>query len=392
MLTKEELKEIMNIDFPSSIPRQKYVEKILSWINRKEIIIIKGIRRSGKTHIMYQLMRKLPKSNTFYVNFDDFRFDKYLNTDLLEEILNLRNPKKKAYFFLDEIQRIKGFEKWLRTHYDRETNVKFIIGGSTISLLSKDMGTVLTGRNISFTVYPLSYEEFKQFTNKPLSNFLEFGGFPEAVLENNEVRKRELLEQYTSDIIARDILDKYKLDNPMQLKALIKFFLVNPGVRISANRLASQLGIHKDTAQKYISYVIDSFLIFEVPFFSYSAKTKYIASRAPKYYIIDNGLHTIASIKKNQSKLYENAAAIHLKRNKKEIMYWLDEAEIDFIYEKTAIQITSTDKIPKREIEAFTKFEKRHKGFEKLIVNPSNKANNEVNLIPIKEFLKEPKS
>ncbi|MBW3018597.1 ATP-binding protein [Candidatus Woesearchaeota archaeon] len=387
MLTKEELKTIVSIEFPSSTPRPDYVNKIMSWMDRKEIIIIKGIRRCGKTHIMYQLMESLPQDNTFYVNLDDFRFDKFLNLDLLEAILELRNPKRKAYFFLDEIQRIPGFEKWLRTYYDKELNIKFIIGGSNISLLSKGMGTVLTGRNISFTIYPLSYKEFKQFTNKSLTSYLVFGGFPEVVLEEDELKKRELLEQYFSDIVARDILDKYPIDNPAQIKALIKFFLANPGVRISANKLASQLGIHKDTAQKYISYVIDTFMIFEVPYFSYSAKTKYVASRASKYYVIDNGFHTISSIKKNDSTLFENIVALQLKRKNKEIMYWLDETEIDFITDKTATQVTATDKIPKREIDAFDSFEKKHKGFKKQIICPERKENKEIEIIPIEEFL-----
>ena len=389
MITKKELQEIiLRKKYPESKPRLGYVKKILSWMQRKEVVIIKGVRRSGKTHIMYQLINELPKENTFYINFDDFRFDPFLTVELLEEIINLRNPSKKAYFFLDEIQRIIGFEKWLRTYYDKELNVKFIIGGSNISLLSPEMGTVLTGRNITFNIYPLSYGEFKDFSSDSFETYLRFGGFPEIVLEKDETKKKELLEQYVSDIISRDILNKYNLDNPKQLTSLIKFFMANPGVRISANKLGSQLGINKDTAQKYISYIIDSFLIFEVPFFSYSAKTKYVASRSSKYYVIDNGLHTISSLKKNESKLFENAAAIHLHSQNKEIMYWLDETEIDFIYDKSALQVTAIDKIPTREITSFGLFEKRHKGFKKILVCPSRKEKNDgIDIIPIKEFL-----
>lgn len=387
MINKQNLKEILQIKLPQSIPRPDYVQKIFTWMNRKEIIIIKGIRRSGKTNIMYQLMERLPKENTFYVNFDDFRFSNYLNTDLLEKLMELRDQTKRAYYFFDEIQRVPGFEKWLRTYYDQQVDVKFVIGGSNISLLSKDMGTVLTGRNITFTVYPLSYHEFKEFSNQPFSVYLEFGGFPEVVLEEDNQKKRELLEQYFSDIVARDILDKYKIETTLQLKALIKFFLMNPGVRISANKLASQLGIHKDTAQRYISYVLDSFLIFEVPYFSYSAKTKYIASRSSKYYAIDNGFHSVLSMKKNLGKLYENIVAIHLKKNQKEVMYWIGEAEIDFICNRQAIQVTSSDQISEREITSFNYFEKKHRIFEKIVVCPTKKSEGKVKVIPIGEFL-----
>lgn len=335
-------------------------------------------------------MKKLPKENTFYVNFDDFRFDDFLNTDLLENIISLRDKNKRAYFFFDEIQRIKGFEKWLRTYYDKEQNIKFVISGSNISLLSKDMGTVLTGRNISFTIFPLSFTEFKKFSKESFLSYLEFGGFPEVVLEKDATKKRALLEQYISDIISRDILDKYSLDNPVQLKALIKFFLSNPGSRISSNKIASQLGLHKDTAQKYISYIIDSFIIFEVPYFSYSAKTKYIGSRASKYYLIDNGFCSISSFKRNMSKLYENAVAIKLNSSKKELMYWLDESEIDFIFDKTAMQVVSNVDIPEREIKSFENFEKKHKGFKKILINPEKEEHiNKVKLIPLKKFLEQ---
>ena len=389
MISKDELKQVVLRDkYPLSVPRTKYIEKISPWMNRKEIIIIKGIRRCGKTHIMYQLIENLPKDNTFYVNFDDFRLDKSLSVELLQEILELRNKSNRAYFFLDEIQRVNGFEKWLRTHYDREINVKFIIGGSNISLLSPEMSTVLTGRNITFNVFPLSYSEFKSFSKDSFEGYMEFGGFPEIVLEQDNVKKRELLSQYVSDIIARDILDRYKVDNPHQLKSLITFFLANPGVRMSANKLAGQLGIHKDTAQKYISYAIDSFLIFEVPYFSYSAKNKYVLSRASKYYVTDNGMHTIVSIKMNLGRLYENAVAIRLKMQDKDIMYWLNGNEIDFVYEKTALQVTSSDKILNREIEAFKSFEEKHKNFAKILVGPFDRGQEEdIQIVPIEKFL-----
>ena len=252
------------------------------------------------------------------------------------------------------------------------------------------MGTVLTGRNITFKIFPLSYNEFQKFSNKSFEEYLEYGGFPEVVLEKDETKKRELLRQYLSDIVDRDIVSKYNLENPRQLKALINFFLINPGVRISANKLGSQLGIHKDTAQKYISYIMDTFLIFEVPFFSYSAKTKYIGFRASKYYTIDNGFNTIASIKKDKSKLYENIIAIRLASQNKEIMYWLDNAEIDFVYDQNALQVTATDKIPLREIVAFNVFEKKHRNFKKFLINPNlSDCKNDIKYVKLKEFLNE---
>ncbi|MBU0628356.1 MAG: ATP-binding protein [Nanoarchaeota archaeon] len=391
MLTQEELQEVVyKREYPKSLPRDRYVKKISDWMSRKEIIVIKGIRRCGKTYIMYQLIKKLPKENTFYINFDDFRLDKHLSIELLEQLLKLRDKNKKAYYFLDEVQRIEGFEKWLRTYYDQEINVKFVIGGSNISLLSPILGAVLTGRHITFEISPLSYSEFKDFSKDPFEAYLNYGGFPEVVLEPDLDKKKDMLRQYIIDIVARDIIGLKNIENPRQIQALVNFFLANPGIRISANKLASQLGVHKDTAQKYISYVIDTFLIFEVPYFSYSAKTKYIGARASKFYLVDNGLFTVSSIKLNKGMLYENIIAKHLKKMGKEVMYWADKSEIDFIFEKTALQVTSAANIPKREISAFEDFSKTYSGFTKIIVYADEiKEENGIKFIPIKQFLKQ---
>ena len=346
MISTKELQEIINsTKILQSIQRKKYLNEIKPWLNEKEIIIIKGIRRCGKTHIMHQLIKTLPQENVFYINFDDFRLDKYLQIELLEKIISLRDKTKQAYFFLDEIQRIKGFEKWLRTYYDQEENTKFIIGGSNISLLTPKLSTVLTGRNITFEIYPLDYKEFQTFSKEPIEMYLKFGGFPEVVLTEDETTKRRRLEQYINDIITKDIIEKYDISNITQLKALVKFFLNNPGIKISANKLGKQLHIHKDTAQKYIEYIKDTFLIFEVPYFSYSAKTKYIGAQAPKYYCIDNGLHTITATRENKGTLLENAVAIKLLQTSKELFYWQDTVEIDFVADRTAVQVTATKSI-----------------------------------------------
>lgn len=396
MITNEELRNIaQQTSYPKSKTRPKYLEKIKPWITNKEIIILKGIRRCGKTHIMYQLIENVRKktNNVFYVNFDDFRLDQHLNSNLLEQLLTLRNPNERTYYFLDEIQHIPRYEKWLRTYYDQEINVKFIIGGSNISLLSPQAATVLTGRNITFEIFPLTYNEFKTFSKEPLTTYLKYGGFPEVVLQTNEQKKKELLSQYANDIIAKDILNRYPIENTRQLKALVQFFLTNPGVRITALRLARQLGIHKDTAQKYLTFIMDTFLIFEVPYFSYSAKTKYVASHAPKYYIIDNGFVTISALKENTGALYENCIAIHLHEHKKDITYWTDKKEIDFIYEKTALQVTAENTIAPRELQAFDEFEKKHKNYRRQLITPNKKEKSEATeIIPLKEFIEDDKT
>ena len=390
MISAKELQKIIDsTEILESIPRKKYLNEILPWLKNKEIIILKGIRRCGKTHIMHQLIKTLPKKNTFYIDFDDYRFEEFLNVELLEKIINLRDKTTQSYFFLDEIQRIKGFEKWLRTYHNKEEKIHFIIGGSNISLLSPNLATVLTGRNITFEIYPLDYKEFQSFSNEPIETYLKFGGFPKVVLSKTETEKRKLLTQYVNDIITKDILKKHELSNITQINALIKFFLNNPGIRISANKLGKELGISKNTAQKYIEYIKDTFLIFEVPYFSYSAKTKYIGAQASKYYCIDNGIHTITTTRENKGTLLENGVAIKLLQASKELFYWQDLVEIDFITDEKAIQVTATKDIPKREIEAFSEFKKKHKNITKHILISPNKEGKEegIKFIKVDKFL-----
>lgn len=390
MIPQKELREIIETNkLPSSKPRKKYLKEITPWLKRREIIIIKGIRRCGKTHIMYQLMKTLPTGNVFYIDFDEYRFEPHLSVELLEEIIKLRDPTKQSYFFLDEIQRISGFEKWLRTYHNRDEKIHFIIGGSNISLLSPNLATVLTGRNITFEIYPLDYNEFQEFSNNNIDEYLKFGGFPEVVLAKDELTKRKLLQTYVEDIIFKDVIKKKETPNIDQIKSLVKFFLNNPGIRISANKLGKQLGIGKNTAQNYIELVKDTFLIFEVPYFSYSAKSKYIGAQASKYYCIDNGIHTITTTRENKGTLLENAVAIKLIQTNKELFYWQDVIEIDFVADGKAIQVTATKDIPLREIEAFKEFTKKHKKINKhIIINPEKEINEEgIKYIKMKDFL-----
>lgn len=125
-----------------------------------------------------------------------------------------------------------------------------------------------------------------------------------------------------------------------------------------------------------------------MPYFSYSAKTKYIGAQAPKYYCADNGLHTITTTKNNKGTLLENASAIRLKEQSKELFYWQEGVEIDFVADKKAIQITASKDIPQREIHAFGEFKKKHKKITKHILISEKKEGKENNItyIPIKEF------
>jgi len=191
-----------------------------------------------------------------------------------------------------------------------------------------------------------------------------FGGFPEVVLEPDEEKRMQLLTQYFNDILLRDILEKHKMVPSQQFKAAAQYILANTGLKVSANKLAKELGINSRTAENYLSHMVDAYLIVEVPFFSYSTKTKYLAGRASKYYAIDNGLSTALAARTNRGHLFEALIAQALRRRKQDIYYWNGRKEVDFIQDQTAYQVSlmTVDK------EAFSELKKAVKHISGSIV------------------------
>ncbi len=387
-------------DIDTGITREKYLQDIYPYVARKEILVLKGIRRSGKSTIIQQLMKelvkkeKISKKQLLYLNLEDHNFAQELKISLFDKVLQTyqyyAKNKKKVYFFIDEIQNVPEWEKWIRTKYDLKEDIKFIVSGSSASLLSKELSTLLTGRNLSFVIRPLSFNEVLIFDNKTsLHQYLEFGGFPEVVLEKSNEKKLKILQQYFDDIIHKDIIDRYQVRNTKQLINLAHYLISAAGAKVSINKLSKTLGISKDAVAHYINYMIDAYLLFEVPFFSFSAKVKHDVSRLPKLYVLDNGLINAVNVKysKNQGQMFENTVLISLLKEFKEVSYWSDaDSEVDFVVKKIAINVTATDKIPIREWKGLEAFKKKHKQFSLLLVTHSL---NKENIISLRKFLEQ---
>ena len=386
MLTDDEIKDIIDsYKLEETIPRKQYTNEIFKYFDRKEIIVLKGIRRCGKSTIMKQLMSQIGVRRSAYINLDDYRFLENRSVELLEKILKIYGDDEKIYLFLDEIQNIPSFESWLRTHYDMGTNVKFIVSGSNSTIMTKEMGTLLTGRCINFEIKPLDYSEFLTFSGEDIDGYLRFGGFPEVVLEKDEEKKKKLLLSYFDTIVDKDIIQKHDVVNHRQLKEMLKFLILNPGIRISANKLSKQLGISINTVKTYLSMAQDAYLIFEVPFFSYSAKTKFIGSRISKYYSIDNGFFQLFSTRYEISKLFENSVALHFFPSRSELYYWSGDNEVDFVFKDLALNVVSSKKIPQREFRGLEEIP--FKQIErKIIISPID--DKEKGIISLERFLK----
>ncbi|MBS3112381.1 ATP-binding protein [Candidatus Woesearchaeota archaeon] len=380
-------------------------QDLLDSIKIKEITIILGVRRSGKSTLMYQIVDSLLKQSIkpeqiLFVNLED---KKLTNLDL-EEIYNEYrenlNPKNKAYIFLDEIHRKKDWETWIRKKYDLKTNDKFVISGSCSYLLKKEYSTLLTGRNLTFEVFPLSFKEYLRFKNvnfkstiildntkrvilNNLKQYLELGGFPEVFFKE-EKYKIKILEQYFDDIIYKDIIDRYNL-NSQKVKDLALFFTTNFTGEISY-----------DSIKDYLSYFKEAFLFFTLDHFSYSFKEQ--KTVASKIYCIDNGLRNAVSFKfsKDSGKLAENTAFIELKRRNKNIYYWKDSQEVDFIIKNKdntlqAINVIFSNEIHEREVEGLLKFKKQFSKTKELILLTKDleKQEKEIKFIPLWKWLLE---
>jgi predicted AAA+ superfamily ATPase len=385
----------------------------------KQITIITGVRRSGKSTLMYQMIDNLLKrgvnpSQILFVNLEDKKLIKDSLDDIYRSYRENINLNKKAYIFLDEVHRKEGWESWIRKKYDLKTNDKFIISGSCSYLLKKEYSTLLTGRNLTFEVFPLSFEEFLLFKNikldkknlergimvektklsilKSLNEYLNKGGFPEIFFEAEDY-KIKVLEQYFDDIIYKDIIDRYKI-NSQKVKDLALFLITNFTNSISLRNLRNSLKISYDTIKDYLYYYREAFLFFVVDHFSYSFKEQ--KTLPSKIYCIDNGLRNAVSFKfsKDEGRLAENLAFIELKRRDKEVYYWKKKNEVDFVVKNKdrsliAINVCYADEIDEREIKGLLEFKKEFKKTKEMILltKDSEKKENGIRFIPLWKWL-----
>ena len=372
--------------------RLSYAELVDS-IDIREVTIITGVRRSGKSTLMYQMVDNLLKkgihpNQILFVNLED----KKLSDMGIEEIYNNYrenlNPDKKAYVFLDEIHQKKDWELWIRKKYDLKTNDKFVISGSCSYLLKKEYSTLLTGRNVTFEVFPFSFKEYLSFKGiivkekivldrtkhsilNNLNHYFEMGGFPEVFFKD-ERYKIKVLEQYFDDILYKDIIDRYSL-NSQKARDLALFFVTNFTSIISLRSIRTSLGLSYDAGKDYLSYFKEAFLFFTLDHFSYSFKEQKIL--ASKIYCIDNGLRNAVSFKfsKDMGKLAENTVFIEFKRKGKDVYYWNDSGEVDFVVKEkdeslTAVNVSYSDEIHEREIDALLSFKKKFNKTKELIL------------------------
>lgn len=342
------------------------------YLKTMQVVVITGVRRCGKSSLLYLIKGKLKLDNDAYcyVNFDDERL--IPQTSLLEEVYlaHIALYKSDPVFFFDEIQNIPNWEKFVNRMYEK--GLKVFVTGSNANLLSSEIATSLTGRNKTIRLFPFSFKEYlvyrgqsvavNRLTSAAISRihadfkeYMKLGGFPLVVQEND----LELINNYFQDILYRDIVARYRISQVNELKQIALYLASNTGKLFSFSTLQSISGLKSTNSVKsYLHFFEESYLFFYLKKFDYSVKKQIMNSR--KVYVIDPAVCNRLGFRfsENKGRILETIIFLQLLRMNREVFYHIGKKECDFIIQEgltvtKAIQVVYelNDTNSKREIE-----------------------------------------
>lgn len=328
---------------------QRTVQNDLARLSQnKEIIVLSGIRRCGKSVLLEHVRRIKKDGNDYYFNFEDERLADFKTEDfeVLHQILISLYGVQTTFYF-DEIQNIPAWELFVRRMYNK--GYKIYITGSNANLFSEELGTRLTGRYISLNIYPISFAEFSQYhipleqtdfstqdigqLKEQYNKYLELGGIPAYITYKDP----EYLHSLYESIIYRDIIARYKIGNPEALKKLLFFLASNCGKEVSLSKLRGMINNNGNiiksntTISDYCSYIENSLMCFFVNRYNDNLKAQQQAPR--KIYFVDHVLAKILGFRtsEDRGRTLENIVFVELKRRGYEIFYYSDTKECDFV-------------------------------------------------------------
>jgi len=374
--------------FDTGRERPDYLRKIRRYLKTGEIVVLSGVRRSGKTTLLYQTIRflmdtnKVPGTNILFVNCDEPEVAGQRNA-LLEAVDTYRREiaaQGTVYYVFDEVQAVENWEREIKSLYDRK-GCRIILSGSSSYLLDPQLSTLLSGRHFSVPVFPLDFSEYLRFHDlvppanaasraagkyeivTHLKQYLHEGGFPTVVLQQDERTKLDYLRAYYDSIVYRDIVRANVVRNQKALAALLRYLFTNISAPFSYRRLREMLAIDIDTVRDYIHFAGTARILFEVSHFAYSLQAQ--ARQNRKIYCIDNGLRNAVSFRfsEDEGKLAENLVFLELMRSGFVPYYWKGIREVDFVIKTTdnslsAINVCYSDEVNKREYEGLREFER----------------------------------
>jgi hypothetical protein len=323
-----------------------------------KIVSLTGVRRSGKTYHLYNIINNLlkeglPKENIIYLNFEDERLDKQsFEFDLIIQSYRELFPEKdlkNCFFFFDEIQEVNNWEKFVRRLNDTITK-NIYLTGSNSSLLSSEIATALRGRTITFEIFPLSFIEYLKFQEIEINlssqksksiiknafdQFLVDGGFPEILYLQDQI-KLKVLQEYFDVMVFRDLIERYQISQPAILKYFCKRIVGNSAKEFSVHKIYNEfksLGykVSKDTFYQFQDYIESIYLSSFLSKYSHAVVKSDLSQK--KVYSIDTGLAVKLNYKfsKDIGRILENFVYLELIKANKEVFYYKNKKECDFL-------------------------------------------------------------
>lgn len=370
------------------ILRPGYLQKLIQWKDKDLIKVVTGVRRCGKSVLLfdlfyeYLLQQGVVAEHIIRINLENLdQIENRNRLNLYKTINNFRQDAGKYYVFLDEIQYVDEFEDLLNTLRNEGCDV--YVTGSNSKLLSRDISTSLRGRMIEIRVHTLSFAEFYAYrggdTRKAFFEYMLYGGFPAAVLENNLENKSNYLEMLERTVAVKDIIERYKIRHESVFTAVYDFLCSNIGSLVSAKKIADTLrsngfrSVSSDTVGNYLEYLCNAFLFTKV--YRYDVKGKEYLKTLNKYYISDLGL-------RNVHLNYRQVEPTHALENLvyQELLYrgWRvdigknNQKEIDFVVtkgtEKMYIQVAYSIVDPEKKEQELSSFKGLDDGFQKMVL------------------------
>lgn len=398
-------------------PRKYYTDSIFNYIGNKLVKVLVGQRRVGKSYILRQIAKRLIDSGTnpqniFYINkeFTDFDFIKDYKD--LEDLLKIYNsklkPAGKKYLFIEEIQNVEGWEHFVNSHsQDFVEPYEIFVSGSNSKMLSGELATLLSGRYVSFEVFPFSFAEYAGITSQELSKqnyiqYMESGALPELFVLPNEETKRNYVAAIKDTVLLRDIIQRHRIKDPRLLEDIFVFLVNNASNLISITNIVNFFKSKKrntsyDTISNYIGFITDTFLAHKVE--RYNIKGKETISGNAKYYINDLSFRNFLYSGFGYGTGYklENLIYLELRRAGYQVYTGtLGDKEVDFVATKgdrriyvQSAYLLSEEQTVRRE---YAPLEAIRDSYEKLVVSlddialPSNRGIRHIqawNLAPV---------
>ncbi len=378
---------IANIKTMNYLKRDIF-EVIIENLHANKVLVILGSRRTGKTELLKNILKNINEQHLFFDG-DDFTTQDLFSTQTIEHYKSLLGPIK--LLVIDEAQQIKNIGRALKLIVDHIPGVRVIITGSSAFDISNKIGEPLTGRKITFQLYPFSQSEFNQAesiieTHGRLRERLVFGSYPELIHIDGKDKKEKYLKELVSSYLMKDILSFEGIRNADKILNLLKLIAFQIGKDVSLHELGRQIGLHKNTVDRYLDLLSKTFIVFGLSAFSRNLRNE--ISKSKRWYFYDNGIRNILASNLNglenrndQGELWENyiiSERIKYQSNTQMLVsnyFWrtYQQQEIDWIEERGGKLFAYEMKFnPNKKARVPTSWLTGYPGSEYHLINPKN--------------------